>query len=145
MPWATMRPWLIMITRLQEASISGRIWLEKMMVIWPWSSLMRLRMDRIWCGSSPMVGSSMSRILGFERRASAMPTRWRKPLERTWMSFFPAVRVRLQRSMTYAMRFFCSLLGMAFRRARWVRYSITRTFSGRGLFSGMKASSRLIF
>lgn len=74
-PSATMWPRLMIIARSQECSISGRMWLDISMVTSPLRLEMSSLIPRSWCGSRPMVGSSIIIMLGFARRQSAMPTR----------------------------------------------------------------------
>ena len=66
-PWATIRPWLMIRTRSQVTSISGRMWLEMMTVIRPRRLAIRSRTIRIWWGSRPIVGSSMMMTGGSAR------------------------------------------------------------------------------
>ena len=111
--------------------------------IWPRSERMRSRIPRIWCGSRPMVGSSKMTTLGWAKSASAMPTRWRKPLESWPMRRPEARRTRSQSSITWLTRPSTLPASTSLRRARRRRYSSTRRSSGSGLFSGIYAMWRL--
>lgn len=74
---ATILPRLMMMTRPQIASTSGRMCVERRMVYSPPSRLISERTWRTWLGSRPMVGSSRMRTFGSWTSASARPTRWR--------------------------------------------------------------------
>ena len=95
-------------TRWQVISASGRMWVEISTVCVPPSPLMSWRTERIWFGSSPIVGSSRMISSGSCTSASARPTRWRYPLE-SW----PMIR-RLT-----SVRPHCSITTSARCRDRW--------------------------
>src|SRR5215467_13727361 len=76
-----MRPLLIMTTRSQVISTSGKICVERMIVCCPARFLIRPRTSLIWLGSSPTVGSSRIITSGLWTMACAMPTRCLKPLD----------------------------------------------------------------
>ena len=63
-PFATILPRSMMMTRVHAASTSSRMWVEKMIALFSPMRLMRLRTSCFWLGSSPSVGSSMMRISG---------------------------------------------------------------------------------
>ena len=133
-----MRPPLMMMTRSHTFSISGKMWLEISTALRSRKERINARMPKIWCGSSPIVGSSRMMTSGSDNSASAMPTRWRKPFESVPMSLRRALRARSQASITASTRARISLRGTFFNFARQRRYSMTRNSSGNGLFSGMK-------
>ena len=120
------------------SSISGSMWLLIITLILPLSEFISARIARIWCGSSPIVGSSIITTSGRERIASAIPTRWRKPLERFPMILRAALRCSWQVCIASSTLSAISERGTPFMPARKVRYSRTRKSSGRGLFSGIK-------
>ena len=80
-PLATMRPPAMMMVREQVCSTSCRMCELNSTVCRSPSSLIRLRVSRIWLGSRPMVGSSSTSKSGSCMIASASPTRCFMPLE----------------------------------------------------------------
>jgi len=126
----------MMRTRSQVISISGRIWLEISTVILPRRLEIRSRTMRIWCGSRPMVGSSIMITGGSASTDSAIPTRWRKPFESLPMILW-RTRLRSHSSSTSSMRDPSLRRGTSLSLPLKYRYSLTRISSGRGLFSGM--------
>src|SRR6266436_2782259 len=76
-PWATMRPWLMMMMPSHTIDTSGRMCVERITVCWPASERISARISAICRGSSPMVGSSRISTSGSPSRAWARPTRCR--------------------------------------------------------------------
>src|SRR6266853_413197 len=76
-PWATMRPWLMMTMPSHTIDTSGRMCVERITVCWPASERISARISAICRGSSPMVGSSRISTSGSPSRAWASPTRCR--------------------------------------------------------------------
>ena len=137
-PLATIVPWFIIITLSHISSISGSMWLLIITLIFPRSEFMRARIARIWWGSRPIVGSSIIITSGRDNIASAIPTLWRKPLDRLPIILFEALRSSWQISIDSSTLALISERGTPFIPARKVRYSRTLRSSGSGLFSGIK-------
>jgi hypothetical protein len=72
----------MMMTRVQIASTSSRMWVDRMTAFSAAMFLMRTLTSFFWLGSRPSVGSSRIRTGGSWRSACAKPTRCLKPLER---------------------------------------------------------------
>ena len=126
------------MTLSQTSSISGRMCELIITLILPRSEFIKSRIAKIWCGSSPIVGSSIIITSGFAKMASAIPTRWRKPFDKLPMILRYALRLSWQISITSSTAEATSRRGMPFNFARNFRYSSTRRSSGNGLFSGIK-------
>src|SRR5437762_3197696 len=80
-PLATMRPRSMMIARVQAASTSSRMCVEKMIALFSPISRISVRTSCFWFGSSPSVGSSRMSTSGSWISACARQVRWRKPFE----------------------------------------------------------------
>ena len=115
---ARIRPPSMIIIRLQVISASGRMCVEISTVCEPARLLMSCRTARIWCGSSPMVGSSRMIKSGSCTSASASPTRCRYPLE-SWpmMRLLTSVRLHCCHYGVHALARSCAQL-IPLRRAR---------------------------
>ena len=72
-PWATMRPRLMMMMPSHTIETSGRMCVERITVCCPPSERMSARISAICCGSRPMVGSSRISTSGSPRSAWARP------------------------------------------------------------------------